>query len=99
MQRTREIGIRIALGCTVPQAMLQIGSSGIVAAAGGIVSGMALSFFAVRVLASEIYGVRPYDPVTFLAVPLLLAAVAGVASFLPAWRISRIQPADALRAE
>jgi len=99
VQRTREIGIRIALGSTIQNAMLHVGSSGVVAAAAGLVSGIALSFLALRVLSSEIYGIRTYDPVTFIAVPLLLTSIAGAASFLPTLRISRIQPADTLRAE
>jgi ABC-type lipoprotein release transport system permease subunit len=48
---------------------------------------------------SEIYGTRTYDPVTLIAVPLLLALIAGAASFLPTLRIRRIQPADTLRSE
>jgi putative ABC transport system permease protein len=51
------------------------------------------------VLSSEIYGVRTYDPVTFVAVPVLLASIAAIASFLPTLRISRIEPAETLRAE
>jgi ABC-type antimicrobial peptide transport system permease subunit len=62
-------------------------------------AGIALSFFALRVLSSEIYGIRTYNPVTLIAVPLLLALIAGAASFLPTLRISRIQPADTLRSE
>ena len=99
VQRTREIGIRIALGSTTAQAMLHVGSSGVVAAAGGLVSGIVLAFLAMRILSSQIYGVSTYDPVTFIAVPLILALTGGAASFLPALRISRIQPADTLRAE
>ncbi len=99
VQRTREIGIRIALGSTIQGAMLHVGFSGIMAAMAGLICGIALSFLALRVLSSEIYGVRTYDPVTFIAVPLILALIAGAASFLPTLRISRIQPADTLRSE
>jgi predicted permease len=99
VQRTREIGIRIALGSTTAQAMLHVGASGVVAAAGGLVSGIVLAFLAMRILSSQIYGVSTHDPLTFVAVPLILALTAGAASFLPALRISRIQPADTLRAE
>jgi predicted permease len=99
MQRTREIGIRIALGSTIQAAMVQVGSSGAVAAGAGLLAGIALSLLAVRVLSSEIYGVRTYDPVTFVAVPALLALIAAVASFLPTLRIVRIAPAETLRAE
>ena len=99
VQRTREIGIRIALGSTIRQAMVEVGSSGAIAAGGGLLAGIALSLVAVRVLSSEIYGVRTYDPVTFVAVPMLLVAIAAIASFLPTLRISRIEPAETLRAE
>jgi len=53
----------------------------------------------VRVLASEVYGIQVYDPVTFAGVLVILAATAAAASFLPAWRIGKISPADALRAQ
>jgi hypothetical protein len=99
VQRTREIGIRIALGSTIRQAMVEVGSSGAIAAGVGLLAGIALSLVAVRVLSSEIYGVRTYDPVTFVAVPVLLASIAAIASFLPTLRISRIEPAETLRAE
>jgi predicted permease len=99
VQRTREIGIRIALGSTIGQAMARVGSSGAVAAGLGLLAGIGLSLVAVRVLASELYGVSTYDPVTFLAVPLVLAAIAAAASFLPTLRISRIEPAETLRSE
>jgi predicted permease len=99
VQRTREIGIRIALGSTIRQAMVEVGSSGAIAAGAGLMAGIALSLVAVRVLSSEIYGVRTYDPVTFVAVPVLLALIAAIASLLPTLRIGRIQPAETLRAE
>ena len=99
VQRTREIGIRIALGSTTAQAIVHVGASGVIAAAGGLVSGIALAILAMGILSSQISGVSTYDPVTFITVPLILALTAGAASFLPALRISRIQPADALRAE
>ncbi len=99
VQRTREIGIRIALGSTIARAMLHVGAPGVVAAAGGLVSGIALACMAMRILASQIYGVSAYDPVTFITVPLILALTAGAASFLPTLRISRIHPADVLRAD
>ena len=99
VQRTREIGIRMALGSPVRQAMLDVGSAGIMAAVFGLISGMALSFLAVRVLRSEIYGVRDYDPLTFTVVLIFIAVVAALASFLPALRITRIDPAVTLRME
>ncbi len=99
VQRTREIGIRLALGSTVEEAMLHIGSSGIVAAGAGLLAGIAISFATLRVLSSQLYGVKAYDPVTLLAVLLVLALIAVAASFLPTLRIIRIEPAETLRAE
>jgi ABC-type antimicrobial peptide transport system permease subunit len=99
VQRTREIGIRLALGSTTEEAMVQVGSPGITSAALGLFTGTLLSLAALRVLTSEIYGIPTYDPVTLTTVPLILVLVAATASFLPALRISRIGPADTLRSE
>lgn len=99
VQRTREIGIRMALGSSTRQAMVDVGSAGVVAAVFGLFSGLALSFFALRVLRSEIYGVRDYDPLTLIVVPALIAMIAALASFLPTLRIARIDPAVTLRSE
>jgi hypothetical protein len=99
VQRTREIGIRIALGSTLGQAMGRIASSGLTAACGGAAAGLVGCFFALRLMKSAIYGVGTYDPVTLLTVPLLLLATAAMASLLPALRIARIDPAETLRAE
>jgi predicted permease len=99
VQRTREIGIRIALGSTIGQAMVKIGASGVVATAFGLVAGLALSMLAMQVLRSQLYGVRDHDPVTLLVVPVVLAVIALAASLLPTLRITRIQPAETLRME
>src|SRR3984957_12716101 len=99
VQRSREIGIRIALGSTLGDAMITIGASGVVATAFGLAAGMAGSLLASQVLRSELYGVREHDPVTLVAVPAVLAVIALVASFLPTLRITRIQPAETLRME
>jgi predicted permease len=99
VQRTREIGIRIALGSTLGQAMRKIASSGVAAACGGVAAGLVCSVFELRVMKSAIYGVGTYDPVTLVSVPLLLVGIAAAASLLPALRIARIDPAETLRAE
>lgn len=99
VQRTREIGIRIALGSTLRQAIEQIASSGMAAALGGVLAGLACSFLVLRVMKSAIYGVGTWDPLTLACVPLLLLAIAGAASVLPALRIARIDPAQTLRTE
>jgi ABC-type lipoprotein release transport system permease subunit len=60
---------------------------------------MALSLLATQVLRSQLYGVREHDPITLVAVPVVLAVIALAASFLPTLRITRIQPAETLRME
>jgi len=98
-QRTREIGIRMALGSSVRQAMMEVGTSGIAAVGSGMGAGLALAAVAVRIIKSELYGVKIYDPITFGAVLLLLILAATAATFLPTRRIAHIDPASTLRAE
>jgi ABC-type antimicrobial peptide transport system permease subunit len=99
VQRTREIGIRMALGSSIRQAMVDVGSAGLAAAAAGLISGLALSFVVLRVLRSELFGVRDYDPLTLALVTIFLAVIATAASLLPTLRITRIDPAITLRME
>lgn len=99
LQRTREIGIRIALGSTIRQAMLHIGSSGLIASTIGLLAGLALSAVALRALHSVLYGVGIYDPATLTAVIATLAVVTLLATTLPTLRITRIDPARTLREE
>lgn len=99
LQRTRAIGIRLALGSSVSEAMLKIGTSGMVATAYGLAAGFALSLAATRVLRSQLYGVRDRDPVTLLSVLGVLGVVALAASVVPTLRITRIQPCETLRME
>jgi predicted permease len=98
-QRTREIGIRMALGSSVRQAMMEVGTSGIVAVALGLAGGLALSTISVRLIKSELYGVQIYDPLTFAVVLALLILSAIAATFLPTQKIARIDPASTLWAE
>jgi predicted permease len=99
VQRTREIGIRMALGSSVRQAMMEVGTSGIAAVLLGLAGGFALSAISVRLIKSQLYGVQIYDPVTFVAVLLLLIVAAAAATFLPTRKIARIDPASTLRSE
>lgn len=99
VQRTREIGIRLALGSTVWEAMLQVSRAGFVAAVAGLFAGVLLSLIAARLLANEVFGVSPYDPATLFGVALVLGFIALGASLLPTLRISRIQLAETLMTE
>jgi predicted permease len=98
-QRTRELGIRMALGCTVQGAMFEISRAGIAATGGGLAVGLLLSSVAVKVVRSQLFGVALYDPFTLFAVIALLALVALAAAVLPTFRIARIDPAETLRAQ
>ena len=98
-QRTREIGIRMALGSTLSQAMLQIGRPGAGASLFGAVLGMVLSFAALRVMRSVIYGVNVYDATTMAAVLFTLLLVTLLATAVPTLKIAKIDPARTLREE
>jgi putative ABC transport system permease protein len=96
-QRSREIGLRMALGAGRADVLKLIVTKGVVLASAGIVAGMVFSALTASIMTSLLYGVRPHDPAVFLMVPLLLLAVAGLASYLPAWRATKVDPMYALR--
>ena len=98
-QRTREIGIRMALGSTVGQAMVRIGRSGAGASVVGLFLGLVLCAGALRVMRSVLYGVDVYDAPTLATVVLTLVLVTLLATTLPTLRIARIDPAKTLREE
>jgi predicted lysophospholipase L1 biosynthesis ABC-type transport system permease subunit len=98
-QKTREIGIRIALGSNIRQAMVHIGVPGVRASALGVVLGLILCAGALRALHSVLYGVDVYDLPTILTVVLMLASVTLIATTVPTLRIARIDPAQTLRDE
>ncbi len=98
-QRTREIGIRMALGSTVGQAMVQIGRSGAGASVLGLFLGLVLCAGALRVMRSVLYGVGVYDAPTLATVVLTLMLVTLLATTLPTLRIAKIDPANSLREE
>jgi putative ABC transport system permease protein len=98
-QRTREFGIRMALGARSADVLRMVAGSGLRIALIGIAIGLAGAAALTRSLAALLYGVKPTDPVTFLATPLVLAVVAVVACAAPALRASRVDPAEALRQE
>jgi predicted permease len=96
-QRSREIGIRMALGASTGDILRMFLRKGVLLAGAGIVVGLAVSASTVSMMASLLYGVRPLDPIVFLAVPLLLFVVAFLASYLPARRATKVDPMIALR--
>ena len=98
-QRTREIGVRIALGASAGKVTGMVLRLGAVLALVGVGVGIAAALGLTRLMAGLLYGVSAADPVTFAAVALCLAAVTLVASYLPARRASRVDPMEALRAE
>jgi putative ABC transport system permease protein len=98
-QRTREIGIRVALGASSSQVIGPIVGHGMLLAAIGVAIGLVGSLFATRLVASFLYGVAPTDPVTFGGVSVLLLTVAFVASYVPSRRALRVDPLTALRAD
>jgi predicted permease len=98
-QKTREIGIRIALGSTVQQAMIHVGAPGVRASAMGLVVGLILCAGALRALHSVLYGIGVYDVPTIAAVVVTLACVTFVATGVPTLRIAGIDPAKTLREE
>jgi ABC-type antimicrobial peptide transport system permease subunit len=99
VQRTREIGIRIALGALPREILGLVLSQGAWLAGLGIVAGLAVALGATRLLAGLLFGVGPTDPATLIATATALAIVAALASLLPALRAIRTDPVEALRAE
>jgi ABC-type antimicrobial peptide transport system permease subunit len=96
-QRTREVGIRIALGADATGIQWMLVRQGLALGVAGIVAGSAVSLMATKYLQSLMYGVTTHDPLTFGGVALLLVAVAVGASWIPARRATRIDPLTALR--
>jgi len=98
-QRTREIGIRIAIGANRAAVLGLVVGRGLWLALGGVAVGLAISFVVARLIGSLLYQVRPIDPVTFIAVPAVLTVVALIASVVPARRAMQVDPITALRTE
>lgn len=99
VQRTRELGIRMAFGATFREVLLSAARPGILMAGAGVLAGLGLAAATSRLLGSLLYGIRPGDPWTFVAVGLGLLFIAAAASVIPALRVLRLDPARALREE
>jgi putative ABC transport system permease protein len=98
-RRSREIGVRMALGARIQEIFRLVVWQGVRPAVAGLLIGLVLAVAGARLLAGLLYGVQPHDPITFVGVTVLLLAVVVLACIVPAGRASRIPPASALRAE
>jgi len=98
-QRTREIGVRMALGATAPSVRGMVVRHGLLLAGGGALAGLVAAFALSSVMASLLYGVSATDPLTYVAVAAVLVAVSLVATWIPAARAAGVDPARALRAD
>lgn len=97
--RTRELGVRIALGAQPRAVAAMMTRQGLVLTAAGVAGGLVLFALVARFLRAFLFGVAPSDPVALLAASVMLVAVASLASWIPARRASRVNPVEALRAE
>jgi ABC-type antimicrobial peptide transport system permease subunit len=98
-QRTHEIGVRVALGATASRVIRLVLQQAARVMLAGMVIGLGGALVASRLMTTMLFGVRPSDPVTLVAVVLMLASVVGLATFGAARRAARIDPAVALRLE
>ena len=98
-QRTREIGIRVALGAAPRQVLMPVVREGVTLALAGIGIGLVGAIAAARASSAFLFGVGASDPLTFLGVALLMLLVATAASYIPSRRALKVDPVVALRAE
>jgi ABC-type antimicrobial peptide transport system permease subunit len=98
-QRTREIGIRMALGANKSELLWMFVRSALVLTGVGTAVGLGAAAALMRLMRTLLFGISPLDPVTFTAVPVALIAAAALASYLPARRTAAVDPVEALRAE
>jgi predicted permease len=98
-QRTREIGVRMALGAKENDVLRLVLGEGLFVILFGLSLGLLIALAATRVIAGFLYGIAPADPLTFVGVPLLLGSIALVACYVPARRATKVDPLVALRYE
>ena len=98
-QRTREVGVRMALGARAPDVLRMVVMQGMQVTVLGLLLGAAGAFALSRYLETLVFGIEPTDPATFVVVASLLATVAALACYIPARRAARLDPAETLRAD
>ena len=98
-ERTREIGVRVAVGATRGHILAMVVRQGMMLTAVGIVIGLVGALAASQALITLLFGISRLDPATYFSVIALLAAVSSIACGVPAWRAARIDPASTLRSE
>ena len=97
--RSRELGVRVALGAAAGDVLGMVLEQGVRLAVAGVGIGLVAALLLTRVMRSMLFGVGVVDPETFVLVPLVLLAVAALASYVPARRATRVDPIEALRSE
>jgi predicted permease len=98
-ERTREIGVRMALGATASAVRRMVVSQGVRVVLAGAVIGIAVAFAATRLLGTLLYGVKPVDPIVFAAMSVMMIAIGVLASYVPARRASSVSPIESLRGD
>src|SRR5581483_10503 len=98
-QRTREVGIRVALGASKSEVLRLLVKPGVILTVIGMAIGLVLAILVSTLIAGMLYGVNSTDPITFGGISVLLSAVAIIASAIPAWRAAKVDPMIALRCD
>ena len=98
-ERTREIGVRMALGATASAVRRMVVSQGARVVLVGVLIGVAVALASTRVLGSLLFGVKPVDPIVFAAMSVMMIAIGGLASYIPARRASSVNPIESLRSD
>ena len=98
-RRTREIGIRLALGAQRRQVLTLFLQQGLALTVTGGIAGAVVALFALRMLSALLYGITPADPLTVIGVCMVLVATGALASYIPARRATKVDPMTALRYE
>jgi putative ABC transport system permease protein len=98
-QRLREMGIRMALGANARDVFFLVMKDAMKLAVIGILIGLVGTFVLTRIMSTQFYEISPSDPVTLFGASVILLAIAALATFLPAWKATRVEPVSALRVQ